>query len=154
VSPLTLSLGVLDQAWAARLRDDPGFAAAVGLDTHGTARLYRGWPTALLEKPSAAAFPRVTWFRVDRQPLSSDPEYVILQSDIWAPKERFDLLDTIDNEMIALLTDGEGGATQWQDSAGNIGVSCAMLGGNDPQDVLPRRTARWNVAWAWDGPAT
>lgn len=143
------SLGDLDAAWYARLNDDAAFAAALGLDSEGDLRLYRGWPKELLAKPVNQELPRVTFIVTDRRRLTSfEPPQILIQSDVWAwPDDAAGALATInaiDDRMLELL--GDETAVTWYDAARDIAVSSVMLEGGDPNDVLPRRRRLWQVA--------
>lgn len=142
---LGLSLSGLDDAWARRLRADAAFAAAVGTDSSGAVRLYRGWPRELLLKPINANLPRVTFYVEDRAPAgTASPPTVVVASDVWAWHD-LDGLDAVDEAMMQAMS-GEHGCVIWYDSTLDIVVSSSFLDGSDPPDTLPRRRRRWMLA--------
>lgn len=147
---ITPSLVQLDKAWAARLEANSDFTTAVGTDGVGDVRLYRGWPHELLAKPVKLNLPRVTFFRVDQQPLTENPELLLIQSDLWVWRDQMSLFDAATEAMMESLTDGRGGATTWFDSDLGIYVSARLVDSNDPPEpVLIRRRHLWEIAPAW-----
>jgi hypothetical protein len=144
---ITPSLTELDQAWAARLEAAPAFAAAIGVDANNEVRLYRGWPHELLAKPAEDNLPRVTWFRVDQQPLTENPELLLIQSDLWVWRNQLAQLYAASNAMMAALTDGRGGAATWFDATLGIHVSSRLVDSSDPQEeFFIRRRHLWEIA--------
>jgi hypothetical protein len=147
---ITPSLTELDQAWAARLEADTNFAAAIGVDANNEVRLYRGWPHELLAKPAEDNLPRGTWFRVDQQPLTENPELLLIQSDLWVWRNQLAQLYAASNAMMVALTDRRGGAATWFDATLGIHVSSRLVDSNDPQEeFFIRRRHLWEIAPAW-----
>jgi hypothetical protein len=147
VSPISVSLAELDQAWADRLEADTDFATAIGMDAANEVRLYRGWPHDLLAKPANEDMPRGTYFRVIRKPLTENPEVVMIQSDLWGTRTQWDQLTAADDAMTAALTDSKGGAATWFDAARSLYLSSRLVDSDDPQEeFFIRRRHLWEVA--------
>lgn len=92
---------------ADRLANDPTLASLVGPDADGKARIYWGWPSDVLDKPSASDFPRGSYFLVDGAPNRRRRSSVEIQLDwfVWpnGPDGGKERLDAIDERAVELL---------------------------------------------------
>lgn len=147
MSTVDAALSMLELAFVHRLKDDEEFSSLT--------RLKYGWPKELLEKPTKAGLPVVTWFVPSRVRLgNTEPGHLEIQTDVWVwPDDQSggrEQLNAIDNCMMRLL--GNETALTWEASwldettSFAIAASSVCIDAGDPPEKLLRRRRLWQVA--------